>query len=188
MTHRGPDVFVPRLGELSAQSGVAVVFISPLPKLSVNACARWLSPNKAVIQLSRVAYTDDEIWFIFLQAAGHLLQNGKREIFWRGSGYMLDEDKQRSISRFVENEVIPSKELAHFMARGDFTKDAILSFANEVRMAPGVVVGYLQFRGMISKTLFNELKKKYFPSFVARECAQSSVSKKSSLEAEASCG
>jgi addiction module HigA family antidote len=70
-----------RLQEICARSGVAVVFVRQLPRSRVSGATRWLSPTKAIIQLSLRYRTDDHLWFTFFHEAGHILLHGKRDVF-----------------------------------------------------------------------------------------------------------
>ena len=97
LTTTTPSVFVPRLKELCAECGVAVAFIRELPKTASGA-TRWLSPEKALIQLSLKYKTDDHLWFTFFHEAGHILKSKKRQIFIETGENNCEEDEA---NRFI---------------------------------------------------------------------------------------
>ena len=64
--------------------GVVLVIEKELPKARVDGVARWLTPTRALIQLSARYLRDDILWFTFFHEAAHLLlhakQSGPRDV------------------------------------------------------------------------------------------------------------
>ena len=156
LTTSSPDVFVPRIRELCAQAGVAVVFVPSLPKTGVSGATRWLN-NKAVIQLSLRYKTDDHLWFTFFHEAGHILLHGKKELFLEGTNG-LDPAKENEANEFAQNELIPRRRLTVFAQKKPISKAAIKQFSKEHEIAPGIVVGQLQHMGHLPISFCNDLK------------------------------
>ncbi len=73
LTSLAPTHFVPRLIKLMRGVGVAVAFVPELPKTRAQGAARWITPSKALIQLSCRHKRNDILWFSFFHEAGHLL-------------------------------------------------------------------------------------------------------------------
>lgn len=160
LTTLPPEQFVPRVRKLCAKAGVAVVFVPSLPKTSVSGATRWLNPNKALIQLSLRYKTDDQLWFTFFHEAGHILLHGKKELFLEGTNG-LDELKESEANEFAECELIPKKELQAFVEKRSLSKAAIAKFATEKGIAPGIVVGQLQHKGVLARSFCNDLKQTF---------------------------
>ena len=80
LTPLSPGQWQPRLRELCAQAGVAVVIVDTFKGARANGSTRWLSPSKALIQLSLRYKTDDHLWFTFFHEAGHILLHGKQTL------------------------------------------------------------------------------------------------------------
>ena len=159
LTNEQPEVFVPRIVELSAKAGVAVVFVHELRRLRTSGATRWLSPNKALIQLSLLYKTDDHLWFTFFHEAGHILLHGKRDIFLEGN--KESDEKEKQANRFSADLLIPSNQYKNFHPRGNFfSKAEIMEFARKLGIAPGIVVGRLQHDGRIPMQNCNDLKRK----------------------------
>jgi len=156
LTTKEPDVFVPKMTELCSKSGVAVVFVPEIKNTSVWGATRWLSPRKALIQLSLRYKTNDHLWFSFFHEAGHILLYGKREVFIKCG----DEhnDSEEKADNFSKNTLIPEKDYKEFFEHGDFSKKSIMQFAQKIGIAPGIVVGRLQHDGYILHSHFNHLK------------------------------
>lgn len=46
-----------------------------------NGATRWISPSKAVIQLSLRYKWEDIFWFTFFHEAGHVVLHQKKQVF-----------------------------------------------------------------------------------------------------------
>lgn len=148
--------------DLCAQAGVALVFVPQLPKTRVSGATRWLSPRKALIQLSLRYKTNDHFWFTFFHEAGHIiLGHSKKEI-------LINEDNGRSIdteeeaNHFAAEFLIPEKNLRNFLFRTKrVSKQTIIEFAKDIGIAPGILVGRLQHDQHLPHTHCNDLKVKF---------------------------
>lgn len=160
LTIEPPDVFQTELIHLCAGCGVAVVFIPALPKTRAGGVTRWLSPEKALIQLSLRHRTDDHLWFSFFHEAAHILKHGKREVFIDGGDTGMDEAKEDEANRFAANVLIPRRNYLQFVEAGKYTKGRIKHFAEKAGIAPGIVVGRLQHEHLIPMSHYNDLKRR----------------------------
>lgn len=160
LTNEKPESFVPAMQDACARAGVAVVFVPCLPKTGVSGATRWVNSNKAIIQLSLRYRTNDHFWFTFFHEAGHILLHGKKELFLEYQNG-LDDEKEQEANHFAQNELIPEKAMNRFIAQGSFTRANIQSFAREVGIAPGVVVGQLHHRGLLDYKIHSNLKQSY---------------------------
>jgi len=159
LTLEPPDVFVAEMQSLCAEAGVAVLFVPELPRIRTWGATRWLSPDKALIQLTLRYKTDDHLWFSFYHEAGHILLHGKRDIFLEDASEQ--NGKEEEANRFAENFLIPRFQLGRFMASGRMSKKAIRRFASELGIAPGIVVGQLQHHGYLPMSHCNDLKRRF---------------------------
>ncbi len=158
LTVEEPAVFVPQLRQMCAECGVAVVFVRALPRTRVSGATRWLKPDKALIQLSLRYKTNDHLWFTFFHEAGHIVKHGKRDVF-----IDLDdggEDKKEAeADAFAADMLIPPDAWRSFVETRDYrSKAGITTFADEIGIAPGIVVGRLQHEKRIPHRNCNELK------------------------------
>ena len=156
LTREPPDIFVPELVNLAASAGVAVVFVPELPKTGVFGATRWLR-GKAVIQLSLRYKSNDQLWFTFFHEAGHILRHGRKEIFIEGNG--LDGEKEEEANTFARDKLIPPVAYRRFLSTWDGRSlEPIRRFAQGIDIAPGIVVGRLQFENRLPKSHGNKLK------------------------------
>lgn len=107
LTSEPPEVFVPKVHAICAAHGVAVVFVEEVEGARVSGAMRWLTPNKALIQLSFRYRTDDHLWFTFFHEVGHVLLHGKSDL-WIEDGCSLGSDpKEVEADRFSRDLLIP---------------------------------------------------------------------------------
>jgi len=156
LTSGTPDEFVPKMKDLFAGAGVAVVLIRQFKGSRVSGSARWLSSQKALIQLSPRYRTNDQFWFTFFHEAAHILLHGKKLIF-------LDSDTRRGVleteaTEWASQFLIPTSALEGFLDSGSPTRSRILRFAEEIGVAPGIVVGRLQHDRELPANHCNDLK------------------------------
>ena len=150
-----PRIFLPRLVDLCASAGVAVVFVPELPGTRVYGATRWTG-GKAVIQLSLRYKSNDHLWFTFFHEAGHILLHGRKDVFIEGGD--TDGVKEAEANRLAEDMLLPCADYAEFLATRHFTAEEITSFAAEVGIAPGIVVGRLQHDGLLPRNQGNRMK------------------------------
>ncbi len=160
LTTESPSVFQPKLTELFASVGVAVVFVPELRGTRVSGATRWLDSNKALIQLSLRYKTNDHLWFTFFHEAGHIYIHGKRDAFIES--YQASEcAKESEANEFSADFLIPRAEYERFIALGSFDKSSVISFAKEIGIAAGIVVGRLQYDKLLPHNQLNDLKQYY---------------------------
>jgi HTH-type transcriptional regulator/antitoxin HigA len=160
LSREDPEEGFERLPALCAPAGVAVVILPELSQTRLCGAARWLSPTKALIQLSLRYKRDDQFWFSFFHEAGHILLHGKRE------AHLDEEDRERTekeeqANRFAADTLIPPEALRGYLRRrgGPFSIAEVEQFATEIGVAPGIVVGRLQHDRLLPLTHHNRLKR-----------------------------
>lgn len=162
LTLQEPNIFVPELVKLCAKAGVCLVFVNELPKISVSGATRWMSQDKPMIQMSLRHKCNDMFWFTFFHEAGHVyLEHTKREVLLEDKFEDNLDPREVLANKFATDLLIPKTQIADFISKGNYSKDSIKKFANHVRVAPGIVVGRLQFEKKLEWNRFRELKKSF---------------------------
>jgi Zn-dependent peptidase ImmA (M78 family) len=151
---------IARVQDLCESAGVVVVLTPELTGTRLSGAARWLTPDKAIIQLSIRHKTDDQLWFSFFHEAGHLLEYKRRDYLHTDEGAenatKADED---AADQFARDLLLPPDAYAAFVARGSFTEEAVRDFAKAQGVAAGIVVGRLQREDHLDRSHLNDLKK-----------------------------
>lgn len=157
MTRLVPEQFQDALVQQCASSGIALVFVPHLQHTYVNGAARWLSPQKALIQLSLRYKYNDVFWFTFFHELGHILLHGNKECF-------IDVDdgdpseKEREADRFAADTLMPPDAYSALLEKGFPTKQNIQDLARSIHVSPAVVVGRLQHDKVIGHDRLNDLR------------------------------
>jgi HTH-type transcriptional regulator/antitoxin HigA len=169
-----PQAVPDKLVKLCASAGVAVAFVPELPKLRLWGATRWLTPEKAFIQLSLRYNSDDHLWFTFFHEAAHVLFHGKRAVFVENSPVTDragqgdetasprgSEEQESQANKFAADFLIPPDRYREFVEAGTKSCGAIQAFATQLDIAPGIVVGRLQHDGVIPYNSCNGLKARF---------------------------
>lgn len=166
LTVQEPKKFEFRMKELLRDAGVTLILVPAIPRTHVSGVARWLSPTRPIIQLSLYGKTNDKFWFTFFHEAAHILlhadsKEAKKSVFLDDpSSTYSDDPKEVEADRWAADWLIPaaySNDLPNLQ-----DKSALLSFAENVGIHPGIVVGRLQHEGLIPwKSKLNLLKESY---------------------------
>lgn len=161
LTCEKASVFQPMMQSLCCKAGVAVVFTPQLPKARLSGATRWLRSNLALLQLSLRYKRDDQFWFTFFHEAGHILLHGKKDVFLE----KCDDDeivqkKEDEANEFAGRFLVPQEALQALIDSGARGHDEVNAFAQEIGIAPGIVVGQLQRRGYLHYSNLNGLKRR----------------------------
>ncbi len=157
MTAKEPDEFKAELVSLLASCGIALVFLPHIGRSFLHG-ATFYDRKKIVICLTPRGKDSDKFWFSLFHEIGHIINghlNSENEIS------QIDESEEDQVAK---NTLIPADEFDQFVQTGQFSHDSVLAFAEELGIAPGIVVGRLQNERSIEFNCLNDLKKQYtFP-------------------------
>jgi len=136
LTIEKPEIFIPKLINLCANSGVALSLIPKLDKVPWNGASKWITPDKALIILNIRGKTEDKFWFSFFHEAGHILHDSKKGLYIADGS---NDPIEIKANNFSENYLIPKKYnsmISEFKTRNEFIK-----FAKTLNISVGIVVG-----------------------------------------------
>ncbi|MEV0269625.1 HigA family addiction module antitoxin [Hamadaea sp. NPDC050747] len=157
------SMVVERLRKLCAEAGVAVVLTPEFKGTHLSGAARWISPEKALVQLSLRHQSDDHFWFSFFHEAGHILQPGRKRSIVDSIDDVdgaSESASEEAADAFARDLLVPQNMYEVFLRTGDFTATAVQAFARELNVSAGIIVGRLQRDGYVSNTHLNMLKKR----------------------------
>jgi HTH-type transcriptional regulator/antitoxin HigA len=158
LTCEPPEVFSTKMRDICATRGVAVVFVEDVPGARASGVARWLTPAKALIQLSLRYRTDDHLWFTFFHEVAHVTRHGKTEVWIEGASDAADDPREAEADRFSRDVLIPPRNARELpMLKTD---KAVREFASKIGVAPGIVVGRLQHDDCWANSRGNQLKRR----------------------------
>lgn len=157
LTLEEPSTYRKLLPDICAEAGVALVFLPEPPRLSISGATRWLTPMKALMQISLRYTTDDQFWITFFHEAGHILLHGKRDVFLE-----IDEQgpsAESAADNFAVQQLLGGNGLDRLLSSGAPNRESLKAHAAMIDLAPGVLVGILQLRGSLAHSEFNDLKR-----------------------------
>lgn len=159
LTLRPIDEAIPETVRLCADSGVALVFVPELPGTRTWGATRWLTPEKALMQLSARGKTDDQMWFTFFHEAGHILLHPKKDIFIELDD--TQDSREEEANRFACDQLIPPNTWVLLRRTKLRSIIEIQQFAKQYKIAPGILVGRMQREKMIPWSHLNALKSRF---------------------------
>jgi len=153
MTIMDPSEFCSKLVKTLAGCGIALIFLPHMSSSFLHG-ATFYDKNKIVIGMTVRGKDADKFWFSLFHEIGHILLGHL-------SQDSTSEEDEVKADEFAKEHLIPSKQYEQFVTGNCFSKTDIISFAKQIDIAPGIVVGRLQKDGYIDFSWHNDLKTKY---------------------------
>lgn len=154
LTTKHPKEFVPQMVSLCKDAGVALCLIPEIPGGKITGAAKWLSSQKAMIAMNLRGKKSDVFWFTFFHEAGHILLDSKKSAYVDVS--YSNDLREKNANEFSQYILIPPEHDNRLKTLR--TKRAVLEFASEIDVDPGVVVGRLHHEKYIPFTHLSQLK------------------------------
>jgi HTH-type transcriptional regulator/antitoxin HigA len=160
LTRLDPFAFLPELRELLASCGVALVLAKEVPGTHISGAARWLSPEKALVQLSLRHRTDDQFWFALFHEIGHLLKPGRRQDHLDApADRRTRSEDERYADSFARDQLILPADRQRLEDLQDVNASTLRAVAKQLGVAPGILVGRLQADDRLTPAQFRYLKR-----------------------------
>lgn len=159
LTTETSDDWAQLLQERLATCGVALVLVPHLPATRAHGAARWLSSRKALVQMSIRGRWADIFWFSLFHELGHVLLHGRKETFieWADGARSRQEAEADAFARDV---LIPSEVFDCFVRQNPRpSAGSVETFARQVGIDPGIVVGRLHHDGRLPHSHLNHLRR-----------------------------
>jgi HTH-type transcriptional regulator / antitoxin HigA len=156
---KNPSYFLPRLRQLCAEVGVAVVFVRAPSGCTASGATQFITPTKAMVILSFRYLSDDHFWFTFFHEVAHLLLHSSELTFIDGEEEFSNK-KEKEANEFSERMLIPLDRRDELLDLSP-QREGIVKFAYSVGVSPGIVVGQMQHHGLIKPRQMNYLKRRY---------------------------
>ncbi len=157
LTTRNVSEWAAEVAKVSASAGVVVVFTKEIDKAGARGATRWLSKDRAFIQLGQKFETDDRLIFTFFHEAGHVLLHSKKRVFVE-FGIHADNNEEIEADKFARDLLIPQGHVSGL----PFLRSRlqIQEFAKQLGIPAGVVVGRLEHDKFLQPAAFANLKRK----------------------------
>lgn len=144
---------------LLADAGVGLLMVDGLPGAPVSGAVRWIGENPWIILTLRYR-TDDQFWFTLFHEIGHILERVRRREVVEDDPSRLDpRPEEQQANEFARDALIAPAELDEWLSSAEVSREAIVHLAEDLHIAPGIVVGRLQRDGVVGWSSFNRLKR-----------------------------
>lgn len=155
-----PLEFIPALQNLCAEAGVAVVVVKAPKGCRASGATFFANPKKAVLLLSFRYLSDDQFWFSFFHEAAHLVLHWDPDLLLLETSDSPYSEREEEANRFASDQLIPL-ELQQRLPEASRSLKGIMRLARDAGVSYGIIVGQMQFRGLLRREYFNRLKTKY---------------------------
>ncbi len=154
MTRQDPQDFCPRLYNILAECGIAIVFLPHIGGSFLHGATFYDGP-KIVVGMTVRGKDADRFWFSLFHEFGHIV---------RGDLNLTNNHRdeiEKVADAFARDMLIPQNEYDKFIKRKTFDRCSIRRFSDRIEIDPGIVVGRLQKEGYIQFNMFNDMKTRY---------------------------
>lgn len=155
-----PSEFLPKLRAICADAGVAVVTVKAPKGCRASGATFFANPNKAVLLLSFRYLTDDQFWFSFFHEAGHLVLHWDSNLLILETSDGPTSPREEEANQFATDCLIP-RELQERLPAASKSLIGITRLARDAGVSYGIILGQMQFRGLVRPDRFNRLKNRY---------------------------
>jgi transcriptional regulator with XRE-family HTH domain len=156
-----PSKFLAELPVLCREAGVAVAVVPGIEGARLSGAAYRAATGSGVVQLSFRHKTNDHFWFTFFHELGHLVLHGEECVFADDEKASAEDGIEREADGFAEEHLVGSARFEEFCRTRPRSGKAIVAFAEDIGVQPGIVVGMLQHRNCLPWTNLNGLKQKF---------------------------
>ncbi|WP_024903374.1 ImmA/IrrE family metallo-endopeptidase [Robbsia andropogonis] len=159
-TVASPAEFLPKLQELCAGTGVAVVVVKGPKGCRASGATFFNGPDKAVLMLSVRYLSDDQFWFSFFHEAGHLILHWDADLLILETSDGPMSVRENEANQFASEQLVPPV-LQERMPDASKSLKGIMRLAQQAGVSYGIIVGQMQFRKLLSHKTHNTLKIRY---------------------------
>ncbi len=167
MTLQDPDVFLPRLREVFSSCGVAFVLLPVLKNCGINGVVKWFD-DRVVLAINDRFKCADTFWFSLFHEIKHIFQKKKTKTIIsmdKSLNGILDVEMtfEQEADQYARDTLIPPIVYHEcFDGRSQYiSREEVKSFAQQIGIHPGIVVGRLQHDKKIAHSSMNDMKDRY---------------------------
>lgn len=153
-----PRAFYKDLEEKLHDCGIILVCMPSLRGSSMNGAVKKFKNGSIMLLLTDKNKNSDIFWFSLVHEIGHITNNEFYSSNTNKEDYQINE---KAANAFASDFFIDHDDYQEFLSQRNFSKNAIIRFANKQEIPAGFVVGRLQYDGLIEFSQFNYLKSKY---------------------------
>lgn len=145
---------VRRVPEILRKAGVRFLVVEPFPGSKIDGVCLWLDARSPVVAVSLRYDRIDYFWFTLLHELHHVKFGHAKKTAILDTNVMEDNDvsaEEHQADQGATAFLVPKDEVEDFIARVRplFSTSQIKGFSRRIGVHMGIVVGQLQYRGLI---------------------------------------
>ncbi|APX02219.1 helix-turn-helix domain-containing protein [Arthrobacter sp. QXT-31] len=133
-----------QVGEKLTRAGVELLYVPEVPGCRAHGATSWVG-GRPRIQLSLRGRNDSQYWFSLMHEIHHVLNDRHDDLLLQGPAESKDDPREIAADTYARNSIISQRDAARLGSLR--TPSDAVNFARELGIAPGLVVGRLQFDG-----------------------------------------
>jgi HTH-type transcriptional regulator/antitoxin HigA len=149
-----PESFCERLRTILSECGVAIVFLPHIGGSFLHG-ASFVDGNHIVLGLTVRGKDADRFWFSLFHELYHILAGHIN------SALHTTQEEESDADTFARDTLISPDDYGRLIMESYADKETIVRFAQEIGVAPGIVLGRLQKEGLVSFDRYHDLKEQY---------------------------
>nr|WP_314494598.1 ImmA/IrrE family metallo-endopeptidase [uncultured Chryseobacterium sp.] len=159
-----PNNFIPQLIELCYSCGVKISIQKAPKNCKVYGVTTFSKEGNPIMILSFRYLSDDQFWFTFFHEAGHIILHEKKFLNFEEESMIEFSEKfmqEEEEANFFAEEVLIPFQLKSKLSLINGNKKNLIAFSIEANVSPGIVVGQLQNKKIISQSYLNAYKRRF---------------------------
>ena len=149
-----------KLREICANNGIVLSYEKSFPNTGINGIAKWVTPDKAFIQVSDRGKKADTFWFTFMHELGHIMKGSKKQFFIDEECTKSEGDEEKIANDFAIKMLIEDK-VGYAKLKQHWTIEEIKKFAKKNCIHEGIVAGMISHDNNIYDNMgLNNLRRK----------------------------
>ncbi len=152
-----PELYQQQISDRLAKAGAAVLYVPEVEGCRAHGVTRWIDGHP-VIQLSGRGKSDTEFWFSLMHEVHHVLNDPHEDLLMQGPATAANDPREVAANRFAADAIVPPLYFLRLSTLHSF--DSIQALADELGIAPGLIVGRLHHEELKDPSWGNSLKKR----------------------------
>jgi HTH-type transcriptional regulator/antitoxin HigA len=157
---KSPLDFLPILRVILERCGVALSIVKSPNGCRASGATFFPTPELAVLVLSMRFLSDDHFWFTLFHEIGHLVLHSTENLFLEFNS-SIHSKEEADADKFAEETLIPLEYRAIIQSYTAKDWKKIIRLAKKLDISPGIIVGQMQHKEIISFAYLNKLKTRY---------------------------
>lgn len=166
MTLQNPQEFWPSLKDMLLECGIVLVGLPSFKGAGLHGATKKFKNGSVMLLVTDRMKDADVFWFSLIHEIGHILNE---DFSIKSIDYDEYELREQRANMFAADFLIDPHKYDEFVDKGDFSHNAVRTFANDLGILPCIVVGRLRKDSHLTYSDLVEFNIRYTISFDSSE-------------------